>query len=141
MEDPSNNNKNNKNDEFDVMIVGDYDKNNELFSKTFPILLNNSEYRHKYINRFDLCLKEEIKFSKDFINLYYPEINDKLMNIDILILTYNLSSSSSIEYLNKFYYLYYNKLEEKDKPKKIIIIEFNYLQKNEIYNVKKLVKK
>lgn len=55
----------------------------------------------------------------------YPEIIDKMVNIDILILTYNNSNKLTFEFLKKFYYLYYNKLEEEeDKPKNIIIIEF-----------------
>ena len=104
-----------KHDKFYVLNIGD--KLDKLFSDIFPNKL-------KYINRFKLILKEEIIFPNNFNNEYYPEIIDKMVNIDILILTYNNSNKLTFEFLKKFYYLYYNKLEEEDKPKNIIIIEF-----------------
>ena len=115
-------------DKFDVVILGDYEENEQLFAKAFP-------FKHKFINRFDLVLRDKIKFPKDFMNFEYPEIIDKIINLDILIITYSLSNKLSIDYLKKFYYLYYNKFEEKDKPKKIIMIEFgcNSISKNEDY--------
>ena len=106
-------------DKFDVIILGDYDENEQLFKKTFPL-------SHKFINRFELSLREEIKFPKDFIYTYNPEIMDKLINNDILILSYKASNKLSFEFIKKFYYLYYSKFEEKDKPKTIVIIEFDY---------------
>ena len=121
-----------KNGKFNIIILGNKDDENKNFiSETFPILEN--KYRHKYLNRFDLCLKEEIVFPKDFLNIYFPIINDKLLNIDILILTYDRTNKDSFEYLKRFYYLYYNKLEENDKPKNIIIMEFN-CNPSKIYN-------
>ena len=80
-----------KNDKFDVVILGYIDKNENLFVKTFPIILNTSGVRHKYLNRYDLSIREQISFPKDFINTYNPEFLDSFMNIDILILTYNSS--------------------------------------------------
>ena len=105
-------------DKFDVIILGDYGENEKLFAKTFP-------FKHKFINRFDLFLKDKIKFPNDFMNFDYPEIMDKLLNSDILILTYYASNKLSIEYLKRFYYLYYCKFEEKNRPKKIILIDFD----------------
>ena len=115
-------------DKFDVVILGDYEENEELFAKIF-------RFKHKFINRFDLVLREKIKFPNDFMNFEHPEIIDKIINSDILIITYSLSNKLSIDYLKRFYYLYYNKFEEKDKPKKIIMIEFgnNSISKNEGY--------
>ena len=135
---------------FNLIILGNKDDNKNLFSETFPILIKN--YRHKYINRFDLCLKEEIVFPKDFLYAYNPNIIDKLLGIDILILTYNGTNKNSLEFLKRFYYLYYNKLEEDDKPKSIILIEFDnnsresYIEditpekidRNSVENLKKL---
>ena len=122
------------NGRFDVVIIGDYDENEKLFSKTFPILKNN--LKHKYLNRFDLYIREEIKYPKEFTIKYYPELLDKIINIDILILTYNASNKLSFEFLQKFYYMYYSKLEEKDKAKNIIIVEFDNalkdVEKNDI---------
>ena len=106
-------------DKFDVIILGDYDENEQLFEKIFP-------FKHRFINRFQLSLQDEIKFPKDFMHIYNPEIMDKMINNDILILAYNTSNKLSIEFIKKFYYLYYSKFEEKDKPKTIIIIEFDY---------------
>ena len=130
----ANSEKNNlkKNDKFDVVILGHIDKNENLFVKTFPIILNTSGVRHKYLNRYDLSIREQISFPKDFINTYNPEFLDSFMNIDILILTYNFSNKLSFEYLKTFYYLYYSKLEIKDKPKNIIIIERDYNQNDEM---------
>ena len=117
---------------FNIIILGKKDDDNQnLFSEIFPIFENKN--RHKYLSKFDLCLKEEIFFPQDFLNIYSPKIIDKLLNIDILILTYNEANQTSFEYLKRFYYLYYNKLEENDKPKNIIIIEFNYISSN-LYN-------
>ena len=135
-----NNNNNNNNDKFNVMLIGDYDEDDGLFSKIFPIKLNDSNIKHKYINRFDLCIIEEIKFSYNSIDIFSSFFIDKLMNIDILILTYNLSNNLSFEYLKNFYYLYYNKLEEKDKPKYIILIEFDSFINDEIYHLEKIDK-
>ena len=110
-------------DKYDVVIIGDFIFEAEnFFSKLFSESLNN--YKYKFINNVGLRMREEVKFPKDFINVYYPEILDKIINIDILFLTIDSSNKSSIELLTKFYYLYYNKLEKNDKPKNIIIIEF-----------------
>ena len=121
-----------KNDKFDVVILGNLDKSEKLFINTFPILLSNSNDRHKYLNRYDLWIREIISFSKDFINIYNPEFLDNLMNIDILILTYNFANKLSFEYLKTFYYLYYAKLDNKSKPKTIIIIERDYTKNDEM---------
>ena len=127
-----------KNDKFDVVILGNIDQKDNLFEKTFPIILNNSGNRHKYLNRYDLSIREIISFPKDFINSYNPEFLDNFMNIDILILTYNFTNKLSFEYLRTFYYLYYNKLEIEDKPKNILIIERDYTQNNEINHEEKV---
>ena len=113
-----------KNGKFNLKILGKKDDNKNLFSETFPILIK--KFRHKYLSRFDLCLKEEIVFSKDFLNIFNPKIIDKLLDVDILILTFTGSNNTSLEFLKRFYYLYYNKLEENDKPKNIILIEFDH---------------
>ena len=42
-----------KNGKFNVIILGKCDRNEQLFSKTFPVILNESSIRHKYINRYD----------------------------------------------------------------------------------------
>ena len=49
-----------KKDTFDVVIIGSFDRQETLFSKAFPILLNNSNIMHKYLNNFDLSLRERI---------------------------------------------------------------------------------
>ena len=92
-----------KNDNFDVVILGNIDKKDNLFAKTFPIILNNSGIRHKYLNRYDLSIREIISFPKDFINSYNPEFIDNFINIDILILTYNFTNKLSFEYLRTFF--------------------------------------
>ena len=114
---------------FNVVIIGNYDKQEKIFSNTFPILLNKSSIKHKYLNRYILSIRERHLFPKDFLNIYHPEIIDKFMIIDILILTFNKSDKLSFEYLKTFYYLYYTKLEEMDKPKNIIIMERDYTEK------------
>ena len=102
--------------------------------------MNNS--KQKFLFNFELFIRDEIKIPEDFINIYYPEFMDRLMNIDILILTFNLSNKLSFEYIKKFYYLYYNKFEEEDKPKNIILIDFEYISKgvenNALNELKKL---
>ena len=111
-------------DKYDAVIIGDFNFESEkFFSKLFSESLNN--YKYKFINNVGLRMREEVKFPKDFINIYYPEILDKIINVDILFLTIEVLNKSSIELLTKFYYLYYNKLEKNDKPKNIIIIEFD----------------
>ena len=119
-----------KNIKFNVIILGKYDKNEKLFSKTFPVILNESNTRHKYINRYDLCIKEHILFPKDFLYVFHPELMDLILKIDILILIYDKSNKISFDYIKTFYYLYYQKFEEIDKPKNIILIERNYDQGN-----------
>ena len=86
-----------KNSNFNAIILGKYDKNEKLFSKTFPVILNESNTRHKYINRYDLCIKEHILFPKDFLNVFHPEIMDLLLKIDILILIYDKSNKISFD--------------------------------------------
>ena len=108
---------------FDVIILGKYEKDEKLISKVFPAILNDSKLKHKFINGFDLYIKAHIDFPKDFMNIYYPELMDKIMKTDILILVYNLSDKLSFEYLKRFYYLYYKEFDEIDKPKSIIILE------------------
>ena len=82
-----------KHDKFYVFNIGD--KLDKLFSDIFP-------YKIKYINRFKLILKEEIIFPNNFNNEYYPEIIDKMVNIDILIFTYNSSNKLAFEFLKIF---------------------------------------
>ena len=120
-----------KNGSFSVLLMGDFDNTDNLFSKTFPILLDNSNIKHKYLYRYDFFIRERILFPKDFLIRYYPDILDKFINIDILILVYNNTDKTSFEYLKTFYYLYYQKLEEIDKPKSIIVIEREYTSKGE----------
>ena len=123
---------------FNVVIMGNYDKQEKIFSNTFPVLLNNSSIKHKYINRYILSIRERHIFPKDFLNIYHPEIIDKFMKIDILILTFNKSDKISFEYLKTFYHLYYTKLEETDKPKNIIIMERDYTEKGKSNNEEKV---
>ena len=54
----------------------------KLILSAFPILLENSNIRKKYLNRFDLSIRERIPFPEDFLNVYYRRILDKLINID-----------------------------------------------------------
>ena len=105
---------------FDVVIIGVSDK---IFLDTFSLILNNPNIYHKFLNSYDLILRDQIKFPSDFINIYHPEIMDKLMNIDILILSYDIFDIISFENIKTFYKLYYKKLEEKDRPNNVIIIE------------------
>ena len=107
---------------FDVVILGPSDN---LFTRVFSLIINDPNIIHKYLNSYDLFLREHIIFPKDFKTIYYAEIIDKLMNIDILILTYENSDLLSLENLKTFYYLYYKQLDDKDKPVNIIIIERN----------------
>jgi len=53
-----------KNGKFNVIILGKCDRNEQLFSKTFPVILNESSIRHKYINRYDLFISDYILFPK-----------------------------------------------------------------------------
>jgi len=119
-----------KNGKFNVIILGKCDRNEQLFSKTFPVILNESSIRHKYINRYDLFISDYILFPKDFLNFYHPELMDLISRKDILILIYDKSKKFSFDYLKTFYYLYYLKLEEIDRPKNIILIERNYGPEN-----------
>ena len=116
-------------DNFNVVIMGNYDKKDNIFSNSFPITLNNSRIKSTYINRYVLSLRERHLFPKDFLTIFHPEIIDKFTKIDILILTFNKSDKLSFEYLKTFYYLYYTQLEEMDKPKNIIIMERDYTEK------------
>ena len=111
---------------FDVVILGNYDRQEKIFSKTFPILLNDSNIKHKYLNRYNLSIRERIIFPKDFLDIFHPEILDKFYNIDILILIYNKEDKLSFDYLKTFYYLYFPKLEDKEKPKQLILLERKY---------------
>ena len=119
-----------KNGKFNVIILGKCDRNEQLFSKTFPVILNESNIRHKYTNRYDLYINDYILFPKDFLNFFHPELMDLVSRTDILILIYDKSKKFSFDYLKTFYYLYYLKLEEIDKPKNIILIERNYGPEN-----------
>ena len=109
---------------FDVVILGPSDN---LFIRVFSLIINDPNIIHKYLNSYDLFLREHIILPKKFKNIYYPEIIDKLMNIDILILTYENSDLISLENLKTFYHLYYKQLDEKDRP---IIIERNNNKNN-----------
>jgi len=104
---------------FDVLIFGPTDN---LFTKEF-IALDNPEVRHKYINCYDLRLREQIKFPSDFNYIYHPEIMDKLMNVDILILSYIAGDFLSLESIITFFNLYFKKLEENERPICVIIFE------------------
>ena len=123
---------------FNVVLMGNYDKQDKIFSNTFPMLLNKSSIKYKYIKRYILSIRERHIFPKDFLNIYHPEIIDKFMKIDILILIFNKSDKLSFEYIKTFYYLYYTKLEEMDKPKNIIIMERNYTEKGKINSGEKV---
>lgn len=107
---------------FDVLILG---IGNKLFSNIFSLIINDPNIKHKYLNNYDLCLRESINFPQNFENILRPEILDKLMNIDILILSYEVSDILSFENLKTFYHLYYQKLDEKYKPINVIIVESN----------------
>ena len=125
---------------FNVIIMGNYEKEETIFLKAFPMEDNsssNKKYRHKYLNRCDLVLRETIKFPQHFEITFQPELMDKLNNVDILILVYTANDELSFEYLKTFYYLYYLKMEENNRPKNIILIERDYSLVNEInYGVK-----
>ena len=129
--------KESKKNEFDVVILGNYDRQEKIFSKTFPILLNDSNIKHKYLNRYNLSIRERIIFPKDFLDIFHPEILDSFHNVDILILIYNKEDKLSFDYLKTFYYLYFTKLEDKDKPKQLILLERNYILKEKT-NVEKV---
>ena len=108
----------------DLVFLSDDSDNQKYKSILFPIYYDN--YRHKYLIRYDFCLRNEIIYPMNFTNIFYPEFIDKLMNIEILILSYNIQNVLSLENIKTFYYLYYSKLEERDRPKNIIILEFDY---------------
>lgn len=104
---------------FDVLIFG---PNDNLFTKEFGVF-DNPEVKHKYINCYDLRLREQIEFPPDFSKIYHPEIMDKLMNIDILILSFKIGDFLSINNIVTFFNLYLKKLEESQRPIGIIIFE------------------
>ena len=120
------------NDEFVVVIMSSYDKIEKNLLDIFPLSKKDSKHNYKYVSRYIFSIKESITLPKDFTTQSYPEIIDKLKQIDILILTYNVFDKLSFEYLKTFYYLYFVKLEEDDKPKNIIILERDYTPKDEI---------
>ena len=107
---------------FDVLIIGTFDN---LFSKTFSLKLNDMNIKHKYLNSYDLRIREQFLFPKNFLYLFHPEIIDKLKDIDILILGYENSDLLSFEYIKTFYQLYYKLLNENEKPKNVLIFERN----------------
>ena len=115
---------NKKDVKFDVVIIGNYDIKDSLFIKTFPI--EKASYRHKYLSRYDLILRETIMLPQHFKITHQPELFDKLKKIDILILAYIATDELSFENLKTFYYLYYLKMDENDRPKNIILIERDY---------------
>ena len=90
--------KESKKNGFEVVILGNYDIQEKIFSKAFPILLKNSNIKHKYLNRYDLSIRERINFPKDFLDIFHPELLDNFHNIDILILIYNKKNIISLEY-------------------------------------------
>ena len=104
---------------FDVLIFGPTDN---LFTKEFEVL-DNPEVKHKYINCYDLRLRDQIEFPSDFNYIYHPEIMDRLMNIDILILSYELGNFLSIDNIVTFFNLYFKNLEESERPIGVIIFE------------------
>ena len=111
-----------KEGKFDIVIIGTLDNS---LSRIFSIIINDPNIKHKYLFSYDLCPRDQIFFPKNFQNTFHPEILDKLMKIDILILTYENADFLSIENLKTFYHLYYKQLDEKDKPINILIIERN----------------
>ena len=122
---------------FDVVIMGNYEKQETIFLNAFPIediTPSNTKHRHKYLNRCNLVLRETIKFPAHFKIEYQTELMDKLKNIDILILVYTRTDELSFEYLKTFYYLYYLKMEEKNRPKNIFVMERDYSSVNAINN-------
>ena len=127
------------NDKFQVVIMSDNDKIEKNLFNIFPLSSGNSKNNYKYLNRYILSIEKYIRFPKDFITHYHPEIIDKLQKIDILILAYNVSDKLSFENIQTFYYLYFSKLEEKDKPKIIIILERDYCTLKEEINYQEKV--
>ena len=107
---------------FDVVIIGTLDNS---LTKIFSVTIDDPNIKHKYINSYDFCLRDQFLFPENFRNTFYPEILDKLMKIDVLILVYENTDFSSIENLKTFYHLYYKKLDESNKPINIIILERN----------------
>ena len=79
--------------------MGSTEKQDKLLLNSFPIILENSNIMQKYLNKFNLSVRKIITFPKNFSNDYYPEFLDKLMNIDILILTFNLRDILSFKYI------------------------------------------
>jgi len=104
---------------FDVLIFGPTDN---LFTKEFEVL-DNPEVKHKYINCYDLRLRDQIEFPSDFNYFFHPEIMDKLKNIDILILSYDIGNFLSIDNIVTFFNLYFTNLEESERPIGVIIFE------------------
>ena len=125
-------------DKFNVIIIGSINKDEKLFLNSFPMKIPNSNIRAKYLNRFELSIREAITFPEDFSIAYYPEILDKLKNIDILILNYNINDKLSFKYLQKFYHLYFTKMEDTDKPKNVIILESKFSKDEDIINEEKV---
>ena len=123
---------------FDVLIIGTFDK---LFSQTFSLEINDPNIKHKYLNSYNLRLREQFLFPKNFLHIFYPEIIDKLMNIDILILGYEKSDLLSFEYIKTFYQLYYKQLTENERPKNILIFERNNIKDNNNKNNNKKTQK
>ena len=112
-----------KNDKFEVVIMSNNDKLGNNLCTIFPLSFGNSKNNYKYLNRYILSIRENIRFPKDFPTQYHKEIIDKLQGIDILLLIYNISDKLSFENILTFYYLYFTKLEDENKPKNIIILE------------------
>ena len=119
------------NGKFEVVIMSNIDKLQTNLFNIFPLSSKNSN-NYKYLNRYILSIRENIRFPKDFTTQYHPEIIDKLKQIDVLLLSYNISDKLSFENIRTFYYLYYSKIEEEDKPKNIIILERDYAIKEDI---------
>ena len=122
---------------FDVLIFSPTDN---LFTKEF-VVFDNPEVKHKYINSYDLRLREQIEFPSDFNYIYHPEIMDKLMNIDILILSYEVGNFLSKDNIVTFFNLYFKKLEENERPIGVIIFEVNNDESKGISNNKNELQK
>ena len=91
-----------KSGKFDVVIIGTLDNS---LTKIFSVTINDPNIKHKYINSYDFCLREQFLFPQSFRNTFHPEILDKLMKIDVLILAYENTDFSSRENLKTFYHL------------------------------------
>ena len=100
-------------DKFDVIILGEYDENEQLFEKIFP-------FKHRFINRFQLSLQEEIYY------LYYSKFEEKDKPKTIVIIEFDYTTQGydekieSPNEIQKLFNAYF--YSNKDSEEKLIEI-------------------